>query len=178
MSRIPIPVTLDAAPIASQPLLEAVKRQLGSVPKLVRLLALSPASLEGMLGLNGALAKGELEAKTRERIALAIANINDCAYCLSAHTYLGGNVAKLDDSERAANRDGRSSDARANAALQFASRVVHQHGKVSREELTAVRAAGYGDGKVREIVLHVALNTLTNYVNGTFETDVDFPVVR
>ena len=67
MSRISIPSTADAAPIASQPLLSAVKAMLGSVPNLFRLVANSPAALEGYLGLNGALAKGALDARTREQ---------------------------------------------------------------------------------------------------------------
>ena len=79
MSRIPTPAAIDAAPEASRPLLEAVKKQLGSVPNLFRIVANSPAALEGYLGLNGALAKGALDARTRERIALAVAEINGCS---------------------------------------------------------------------------------------------------
>ena len=97
MSRIQIPATIEAAPAASRPLLEAVKSQLGVVPNLFRLVANSPVALEGYLGMNGALNKGALPAATRERIALAVAELNGCDYCLSAHTYLGKNIAKLDD---------------------------------------------------------------------------------
>src|SRR4029453_8859530 len=95
MSRIPTPATIDAAPAASRPLLEAVKKQLGLVPNMFRLVANSPAALEGYLGLSGALNKGTLPAPTRERIALAVAEINGCNYCLSAHTYLVKNLARL-----------------------------------------------------------------------------------
>ena len=73
MSRIATPATIDAAPASARPLLEAVKKQLGSVPNLFRLVANSPAALEGYLGMSGALAKGSLPAPTRERIALAVA---------------------------------------------------------------------------------------------------------
>ncbi len=93
MSRIPTPATIEASPSAAQPLLQAVKKQLGVVPNLFRLVATSPAALEGYLGMSGALAKGELPAATRERIALAVAEINGFSYCLSAHTYLGEHVA-------------------------------------------------------------------------------------
>ncbi len=100
MSRIPIPAAIDAAPSAAQPLLEAVKKQLGVVPNLFRLVSNSPAALEGHLGLMGALSKGKLPAQTRERIALAVAEINGCSYCLSAHTYVGKNLAKLEPQRR------------------------------------------------------------------------------
>ena len=177
MPRIPTPATIDAAPAAAQPLLEAVKKQIGSAPNLFRITATSPAALEGYLSLNGALAKGTLDAATRERIALAVAQVNGCRYCLAAHTYLGKNVAKLGDAEIAANRNGHSSDPKADAAVSFARKVTIDRGAITDADFAHVRAAGYSDAEIVEIVAHVALNTLTNYINEVFETEVDFPVV-
>lgn len=177
MSRIPTPATIDAAPVASKALLEAVKSQLGSVPNLFRLVANSPAALEGYLSMSGALSKGELPAQTRERIALAVAEINGCNYCLSAHTYLGKNLAKLDDAEISANRSGASNDAKADAAVRFAANVAKRRGHVSGDDFAAVKAAGYNDAQIIEIVQHVALNTWTNLINNVAHTDVDFPLV-
>ena len=148
MSRIDIPATIEAAPEASRPLLEQVTKQLGSAPNLFRLAAQSPAALEGYLGTFGALGKGRLPAATRERIALAIAEYNGCGYCLSAHTYLGANLAKLSPEEIAANRKGRSADAKANAALVFAVKVADSRGHVSDADLSDVRAAGYDDAQI------------------------------
>lgn len=177
MSRINTFASIETAPAAAQPLLQNAKKQLGSVPNLFRVIANSPAALEGYFGLNGALAKGSLDAKTRERIALAIAEINGCDYCLSAHTYLGKNLAKLDDDEIAANRNGASNDPKADAAVRFAAKVVRQRGHVGDNDVAAVKAAGFDDAAVIEIVLHVALNTLTNYVNEVARTEIDFPAI-
>lgn len=177
MTRIPIPGTINDVPAASQPLLEAVKKQLGVVPDLFRLVSTSPAALQGYLSLSGALSKGALPAATRERIALAVAEINGCDYCLSAHSYLGKNLAKLDDAEIAANRNGASNDPKADAAVRFAVKVVRERGHVSEDDVRAVKLAGYDDAQVIEIVLHVALNTWTNYINEVAKTDIDFPVV-
>ncbi len=177
-SRLATPPSTEASPEASQPLLAAVQKQLGVVPNLFRLIGSSPAALEGFLGLSGALGKGRLDVKTRNRLALAVAEANGCDYCLSAHSYLGKNVAKLDDAEMAANREGSSSDARAAAAVRFAQQVVRARGHVTDAELQAVKAAGYDDAQVVEIVLHVVLNTLTNYVNEVAKTEIDFPVVH
>ena len=164
-------------PPASRPLLEAVEKQLGVVPNMFRLIAHSPAALQGYLGLSTALNKGALPAATRERIALAVAEVNGCNYCLAAHTYLGKNLAKLDDAEISANRNGASTDPKADAAVRFAVKVVRARGHVSDDDVRAVRSAGYDDAQVIEIVLHVALNTWTNYINSVAETDIDFPVV-
>jgi uncharacterized peroxidase-related enzyme len=177
MSRIPTPATIDAAPSASRPLLETVKTQLGVAPNLFRMVANSPAALEGYVSLLGALGKGSLPAATHERIALAVAELNSCDYCLSAHAYLGKSVAKLDASEMTANREGTSNDPKAAAAVEFAARVVRQKGHVSDEDVRGVKAAGYTDGEIVEIVQHVALNTWTNYINSVAGTAIDFPVV-
>jgi uncharacterized peroxidase-related enzyme len=177
MSRIPTPASVNEAPAATKPLLETVQRQLGVVPNMFRLIANSPSALQGYLGMSGALAKGELPAATRERIALAVAEINGCSYCLSAHSYLAANLAKLDEAEITANRNGVSNDPRADAAVRFAAKVAKARGHVSEEDVRAVKLAGYNDGQVIEIVMHVALNTWTNYINEVAKTDIDFPVV-
>lgn len=177
MSLIPIPATIEAAPTASRPLLLEVKKQLGVVPNLFRLVANSAAALQGYLALSDALSKGALHAPTRERIALAVAEINGCDYCLSAHVYLGRNLAKLDEAEMTANRSGASNDRMADAAVRFAAKVARERGHVSAEDVEAVRSAGYEDAQIVEIVLHVALNTWTNYINEVAKTDIDFPVV-
>ena len=178
MSRIPTPATIKDAPTAAQPLLQAVQQQLGSAPNLFRMVANSPAALEGYLGMMGALAKGALPAPTRERIALAVAEVNGCDYCLSAHTYLGRNLAKLDDAELTANRHGASNEPVADAAVRFAVKVARERGHITEDDLRAVRLAGYDNAQIIEIVQHVALNTWTNYINEVARTEIDFPVVR
>ena len=177
MSRLHTPASVDVAPAGSQQLLNAVRSQLGVVPNLFLVVGNSPAALEGYLSLNSALGKGALDAQTRERIALAVAEFNGCSYCLSAHTFLGKNKARLDDAEIAANREGRSHNAKAEAALRFALKVVEARGHLSDADVTEVRLEGYSDAEIVEIVSHVALNTLTNYVNEVARTAVDFPVV-
>jgi uncharacterized peroxidase-related enzyme len=178
MSRIATPATIANSPAASQPLLEAVNKQLGVVPNMFRLLANSPQTLEGYLGIGAALGKGALPAATRERIALAVAEVNGCDYCLSAHTYLGRNFAKLDDAEITANRSGASNDPKADSAVRFAAKLVRNRGQISEADLSAVKLAGYSDAQVLEIILHVAVNTFTNYVNEALKTEIDFPVVK
>ncbi|MBC3910466.1 carboxymuconolactone decarboxylase family protein [Undibacterium umbellatum] len=177
MSRITIP-SVETSPAASQPLLAAVSQQLGMVPNLMKLVGNSPAALEGYLSLSGALAKGSLSAQLRERIALTIAEYNGCDYCLAAHAYIGKNLAKLSDTDIDAARGAQAADTKTHAALQFARQVAEQRGRVSDTELANLRAAGFDEAAVIEIVLNVALNVLTNYVNNVSHTDVDFPRVN
>ena len=176
MSRLAIPAR-DDVPEASKPILDAVQKQLGVVPNMFRLIAQSSAALQGFTANNGALTK-TLDVKTRERIALAVAQVNGCDYCLSAHSYLGLNLAKISPEEVALNRAGESGDAKANAAVHFAAKVVRERGHVTEADIKAVRDTGYSDGQIVEILAGTAENIFTNLLNVVAETDIDFPVVR
>ncbi len=176
MSRITVP-SRESAPAASQPLLDGVHKQLGSVPNLFRLIGLSPAALEGFLGLNGALGRS-LDARTRERIAITVAQANGCDYCLSAHSYIANKLLGLSEDEAARNRSGGSSDAKTEAALRFSRQVLETRGRVSDADLAAVRLAGYSEAQVVEIVAIIASNIFTNYLGNIAETEIDFPVIR
>jgi uncharacterized peroxidase-related enzyme len=176
MSRISVP-TLDTVPAASRATLDAVRQQLGTVPNLFRLIGLSPAALAGYTGLRAALGK-TLDLKTREAIALAVAQVNGCDYCLSAHTYLGLNLARVSPDEIERNRQGTSGDARTGAAVRFAATVARDRGHVGDAEIEAVRRAGFTDAQIVEIVALVAENTFTNLLNEVARTDIDFPVVH
>ena len=157
-------------------LLGAVKQALGATPNLFTTFANAPSAMEGYLGLNGALANGKLNAKTREAIALTVAGFNGCDYCASAHTFLGAKVG-LDENESQANLRGESSDKKIQAALTFATKLLEARGRTSQDDLDNVREAGYSNEEAIEILTHVALNTLTNYFNEAFKVEVDFPKV-
>jgi uncharacterized peroxidase-related enzyme len=176
VSRLPIPAR-DDVPEASKPILDAVNRQLGVVPNMFRLFATSPAALNALTSLDAANAK-TLDLKTRTAIALAVAQVNRCGYCLSAHTYIGVNLAKISPQEAVLNRQGQSGNAKIAAAARFAAKVAAARGKVSDEDLADVRKAGYSDAQLVEIVSVVAQNVLTNLINNVAETDIDFPVIE
>ncbi len=167
----------DDVPEASKPILDAVHKQLGVVPNMFRLIATSPAALQGFAANNAALTK-TLDVKTRERIALAVAQVNGCDYCLSAHSYLGLNLAKITPEEVALNRKAQSGDAKADAAVRFAAKVVRERGHITEADIKAVRDAGFSDGQIVEILAVTAENIFTNLLNVVAETDIDFPVVR
>jgi uncharacterized peroxidase-related enzyme len=176
MQRIPA-LSTAAAPTASQPLLKAVHEKLGMVPNLLKTFAHSPAVLQYYLAGSEALGAGALPASLREQIALVTAGENECDYCASAHTLMGKG-AGLGAAEMAGNLRGRSDNARTQAALDFAAAIVRERGRVSDAQLKAVRAAGYGEGEVVEIVANVVANIFTNYFNHIAGTVIDFPVVK
>lgn len=175
MSRI-APIVPAEAPAAVQAALDQVRRTLGVVPNLVGTLARAPAALDAYLGFGAALQKGRLSAKLRESVALAVAGANACVYCASAHSAVGAKLG-IAPSELKANVLGQSSDPKTKAALEFAKAVVATRGRVSDAQLKTVKAAGFDEAEVLELVADVVLNIFTNYVNHVAQTDVDFPVV-
>jgi uncharacterized peroxidase-related enzyme len=157
--------------------LDAVAKAMGGVPNMAKAMAASPALLEGYLALLKALSSGKLDRKLHDQLALAVAGANGCDYCASAHTLLG-QQAGVAEEDLLAGLQGHARDPKTDAALQFARAVNDKRGRVSDDDLAKVRAAGWDDGAIGEIIGHVALNVLTNYFNIVADTDIDFPVVR
>src|ERR1700742_3247027 len=86
------PIDPDRANRAIKRVFAQVRAKFALVPNLFRVLANAPAALEGLMGLSAALARGALDEKTREQLALAIAESNLCPYCLSAHTAMAAKI--------------------------------------------------------------------------------------
>ena len=173
-------VTLIDRHTATEPckaLLDPIHAAFGTTPNMFRAVANSPAALKSMWGSFGALGGGVLGAKLGEQIAVAVADRNACEYCLSAHTALG-RKAGASAEEMSAAQGGESADPKTAAALRFAVKLVNERGQVGDADVQALRAAGFGDEEVVEILAHVALNLFTNYVNVALAVPLDFPAVK
>lgn len=158
-------------------LLDVVQAKMGMTPNMTKTMAAAPATLEAYLSFSTILASGTLTAKFREQIALTVAQANSCEYCLSAHSTVGKMVGLAPDAIRAA-REAHATDPKQDAGLRFAQAVVVERGAVSDQAVAAVKAAGYTDGEITEIIANVALNIFTNYFNNVARTEVDFPKVN
>lgn len=176
MSRINLIQNEDANQ-EQRVLFEAIEAKLGMVPNFLKVFANSPSALRAFLSLYGIAEEGELDPKTRERIALSVAQQNSCEYCVSAHTAIG-RKAGLDNEEIAANRIGGSQDVKAAAALKFARALVEHNGEITNTELTEVRRAGYSEAEIVEIITHVGMNILTNILGKASRVEIDFPKVE
>ena len=175
MSRLAV-LARDDAPAQAKPVLDSLFATFGFVPGLYRMMAQSPAALAGHAGLSRALAL-TLDPKTREAVALAVSQANGCGYGLSAHSYAAMNFAHLPPGEIAASRAGGSSDPRRAAALQFARRVAETRGQLGDDDIAAVRAAGFSDAQMIELIGFTALTTMANLIGHVGEPQIDFPIV-
>jgi len=176
MTRIRVPNPKDAHPDTHQ-VLDGVEQALGFVPALHRLMALSPKVLTGWVALQANLAQ-TVDLRTRDAIAVAVTEVNDCNYCRVAHTYRAITFSQSTADEITLNRQGKSSDPKRGAAALFAKTVVERRGNVDDDDLIAVRSAGWTDADIVAIVALSAQFMMTNVLNNVAQTTADFPPVR
>jgi AhpD family alkylhydroperoxidase len=166
------PIRTEHATGSTKRLLEALKAEGSSTNNMIQTMAHSPSALEGYLQLRRTLASGRLGPKLRDRIALTVAQANNCEYSLARNTALARQHG-LTEEEIFASRDVRGGDELTGVVLQFAHNLVTRSGKYSPE---LMRAAGYTDEEIVETVAWVALNVFANYLNLAAWTDIDFPL--
>ena len=175
MSNIPL-INPDDTSGAHADLFNQIHTTFGVVPNMFKAIGNSSAALESMWTSFGALGNGVLDAKLGEQIAVLIANINRCEYCLAAHTVLGENAGAT-PTEMSEAQGGKSSDPKTQAVLDFAKKLVENRANVSKSDITILQENGFNDADVAEILAHVALNIFTNYTNIAFDVPLDFPKV-
>lgn len=176
MSRVSL-IDSSTASSESAALLQSIHQAFGATPNMFKAVAHSPAALKMMWSAFGALAGGVLPAALGEKIAVAVADRNNCEYCLAAHTALG-RKAGASAQEMLQAQAGEWADAKTRAALRFALQLVNQRGQVADGDVQSLREAGYAEQQIVEIVAHVALNLFTNYINVALGVPVDFPAVK
>ena len=172
-SIVPAP---EQVPAESRPTLDAFTANIGFTPNMMAAFANSPIAFNAWANLLGSLSKA-LDVKTRDSIGLAVSEVNGCNYCLTVHSFTAEHMAKLSADEIVLARKGLASDPKRNAALQFAKKVIETRGHVTDADLAAVRAAGFSEANLIEIVALVAMYSLTNFFNNVFDPDKDFPAV-
>ncbi|WP_067548879.1 carboxymuconolactone decarboxylase family protein [Nocardia crassostreae] len=151
---------------------------LGVTPNLVKAMANSPAALAAYLDFQVALRGGTLCTATHERIALLVAQENECDYELSVHSYLGAEVAGLSAEQIAEARRGRAETPAAAAELTFATALIRNRGAVTDAELAAARDGGLSHAAIAEVIAHIALNVFTTYLAKVGRVDIDWPLAR
>ena len=171
------PIEVQEADAKTAATLKAVQSKLGVLPNMFTTMAHAPVVLGGYLQLSEILGQGRLNARQREVIALAVAQENQCEYCLSAHAALGKGAGLSEgDIERA--RAGDAQNPEDAAIARLALRIVRTRADLSDDELWHARHAGLDEGQILEVIAQVALNVLTNYVNRIAGTAVDFPLIK
>lgn len=163
----------DSAPEASRIALAGARSKYGFVPNLIGMLAESPAAVAGYLGIGEQFDESSFTPVERQVVLLAVSFENACDYCMAAHTVIAG-MSRVPAATIEALRSGDPlPEARLDALACFTRTVVRERGRVCEPELAAFLAAGFTRAQVLEVVLGVAMKTLSNYANHLARTPLD-----
>ena len=175
MARVSLIKEQDASEEVAE-LYKTIRNDLGSVPNIFLAMGNSPAVLKGFLALQSSMHATTLSAQLREKIALAVGQINHCHYCLAAHTVLAKKAGLTDEQVRSA-RAAEDDDSKVKAILRFVRQSVENRGWASNDQIRTLRESGVSEKELVEIVLAIAVNMFTNYFNHIAALEVDFPSV-
>ena len=165
--------TIDSAPAAARGTLEAARRKFGFLPNLLGELAAAPSALNAYLTLNELLAGSSLRPVEQQVVLITASIANGCTYCVAAHT-AGLKSAGLADDQIEALREGRPLvDNKLQALRALTTAIVTQRGRITEGELRQFLDAGFAQEQVLEVLVGIAMKTLSNYTNHIAETPVD-----
>ncbi len=163
-----------AAPKAAE-LLEASRKSLGFIPNMYAAMVNSPGLLETyQLGYKRFREESGFTPPEQEVVFLTISFDNGCDYCMAAHSMLADMVSKVPKEVTEAIRTGREiPDPKLRVLSGFTRHLIATRGRPSADEVKAFLAAGYTERQVLELILAIAVKTLSNYTNHVFGTPVD-----
>ena len=168
----------DEAQSWTKRLYKRVEGSLGLVPNMFRCMGNSDVGLDGFLALNAGLGSGKLGPKNVKMIILLTSQLNDCEYCVAAHTQMALDPGLLTKEECMNARKAIGADEKTTKMLEFAKKVKLNNGKVTDDDIKIVRDAGFDDQEIVEMIGSIALITFANYISNVGEPDLDFPEVK
>ena len=172
MTTITAP-TRDQVSPANQALFDGLKKGLGMVPNLYATLALSEHALGSYLALQNA--SSSITGKAREVINLVVSQVNQCQYCLAAHTAIGRMVGFKPEQIIEIRQGAASFDARLDALARLVQNIAIERGHADPALVQAFFDAGWTQENLVDAIVVIGDKTVTNYLHGTTRVPVDFP---
>jgi len=168
------PVGVETAPEKSRPFLEKIQKSFKFIPNLFGVFANSPVLLEGYLGLEGVFDKGSLSAVERSIVLLAASVENSCKYCTAAHsTVLKAFLHVPSEVVSAVRSNLPLPDPKLNSLVVLTREIVSERGHVGAQTIENFLAAGYRKDQILEVLIGVALKTMSNYLDHIAPTELD-----
>ncbi len=166
---------IETAPEGSKALLEQSLKANGMIPGLHGVLAGSPGLLEAYQTIHKLFTESSFD---KEELTVVWQSINvehECHYCVPAHTAIA-NMMKVDSAITEALRNETPlANPKLEALRTLTLTIVRNRGHVTKSDLDAFYAAGYGEQQVLDIILGVSQKVISNYTNHIANTAVDAP---
>ena len=167
------PLTVETADDQSRKILELVQKKYGFVPNLIGNMAHAPATAKAYLALGDLFGQTSFDATERQVIMLAVSRFNECEYCVGAHSAISTMEQVPADVIDSIRNDEPIADERLEALRLFTTRMLKQRGWLSEEDVDSFVAAGFGQAQILEVVLGLAMKTISNYTNHIAGTELD-----
>lgn len=168
------PLTIATAPEASRPMLEKVQKSLRFIPNLMAIFANNPTVLEAYLALGAVFDKGSFTPRERQIILLAVSVENQCSYCATAHSQIAKSLLHTPaEVLEAVHNNTPIPDAKLNALVTLVRELVRERGYAKERTIQNFLAAGYKKDQVMELLLGIALKTISNYLDHISPTPLD-----
>lgn len=162
-----------SAPDAARPALAATRANFGMIPNLERVMAAAPSLLAAYSAGWDLFDETSLTPIERQVVYQTANFENECDYCVPWHSLLA-EQAGMPEEERAALREGAAlPDAKRDALRRFTRAMIQNRGKIAPAELDAFFAAGYEPQQALEVVLGLAIKTMSNFTNSIAGTPLD-----
>lgn len=174
MSRLTVN-TVETAPEASKARIEALQKANGFIPNLIGVLANSPQALEMYQEVSKMNSRNSLTAEEIEVIQITAAAHNGCDFCVAGHTKIGTKLLKMPENILNAlrSRTTIAENEKYQTLAQFTMQLIDSRGKVSDEQLQAMKDIGYSEQNILDVVMGVALATLCNFANNVAQNDIN-----
>lgn len=172
MTTFAVPTRDDVSP-ANQATFDALQSKLGFVPNLYATLGYSDNALGSYLALQNA--KSSVTGKAREVVNLVVSQVNECEYCLAAHTAIGGMVGFNADQILEIRRGSASFDPKLDALAKLVHSITVNRGAADQNLVDAFFAAGWTKENLVDVIVTIGDKIITNYLHRTTEVPVDFP---
>ncbi|RZV38902.1 MAG: carboxymuconolactone decarboxylase family protein [Chromatiales bacterium] len=167
------PHTLETADAQGRDVLEQVQKNYGFVPNLLGTMAHAPATAKGYLALGKLVGETSFDATQQQVILLTVSRYNECEYCIGAHSAISAMQKLPLDVIESIRNDEPIADEKLEALRVFTRKMVDRKGWLSKADIGSFLAAGYGQQQILEVVLGVAMKTISNYTNHIAGTTLD-----
>jgi uncharacterized peroxidase-related enzyme len=165
--------TRDSVSEVNRAIFDKLKRGLGFIPNLYAAFAHSETALGDYLTLQSR--KSSLSVKEKEIINLVVSQVNECKYCLAAHTLLSQKAGFTEQETIDIRRGVLLGDKKLDTLAGFVRSVAKNRGNVSDDDRAAIHEAGYTEGNVVDVIVSIGDKIITNYLHNVTEVPVDFP---
>ncbi|MGB4248330.1 MAG: carboxymuconolactone decarboxylase family protein [Pseudohongiellaceae bacterium] len=157
--------TPETASPEGRKLLEGIQKSYGFIPELFAYMIEAPIAVEAYVQLNSMLSRSSFSPAQLQIALLAVSVKNGCAFCAIAHEAMG-RKAGVDVQTIAAIKNSTEVQSPADRALvHLTQTIVEKRGWVDDQELQQFLEAGFTRQQVFELMVVVAIKTLSNYSN-------------